>query len=76
MDHPNGMCTFLPVLPSDEDMINELADWYNGEENEDLDNFAKFFGFGGDTVPEIAKETGNSVAQTVLDAKVYGDTAK
>ena len=36
-------------------------------------DFAKFFGFGGDTATEIAKEAGNSVAQTVLDAKVYTD---
>ena len=40
LDHPNGMCTIIPVIRKGYNEIGrELADWANGEENEGLDNW-------------------------------------
>lgn len=41
LDHPNGMCTFEAVIEDDMETIsNRIADWYNGKEDFDLDNYA------------------------------------
>lgn len=41
MDHPNGMCTFIAVMPdSMEDIAERLADWANGAEDPELDKYA------------------------------------
>lgn len=40
LDHPNGMCTIIPVIEkSYEEIAAELADWANGGENPALDNW-------------------------------------
>lgn len=40
LDHPNGMCTIIPVIEkSYEEIAAELADWANGTENPALDNW-------------------------------------
>lgn len=42
LDHPNGMCTVIPVVRKSYDEIAaELADWVNGAENPALDNWLK-----------------------------------
>lgn len=46
LDHPNGMCTFEAVIPdSYEEIANRLADWVNGTNDPELDNFAKDLGY-------------------------------
>lgn len=39
LDHPNGLCTFLVVTPSQDEVINRLADWVNGKSDKELDEF-------------------------------------
>lgn len=40
LDHPNGMCTVIAVIPkSYEQIADELADWVNGKENLELDRW-------------------------------------
>ena len=40
LDHPNGMCTIIPVLEKNyEEIASELADWANGGENPALDRW-------------------------------------
>lgn len=40
MDHPNGVCYFIPVInKSMEDIGSELHDWVHGGNNERLDNW-------------------------------------
>ena len=44
MDHPNGMCTMVPVVNNN--MIDDLADWVkNPDKNPKLTNFAKKLGY-------------------------------
>ncbi len=47
LDHPNGMCTMEPVMLSDNEIINQLADWVNSPEGtySEIDNFASEFGY-------------------------------
>ena len=40
LDHPNGMCTVIAVIPkSYEQIADELADWANGKENPKLEKW-------------------------------------
>ena len=42
LDHPNGMCTYLAVMEgSMEDAADRLADWVHGNEDPELDTWAK-----------------------------------
>ena len=42
LDHPNGMCTYVAVIEDDMNAIaDRLAEWVNGAEDADLDNWAK-----------------------------------
>lgn len=45
MDHPNGMCTMVPVI--DDNMIDRLADWGNSPDGTfpEIDAFAKELGY-------------------------------
>lgn len=45
MDHPNGMCTMEPVVT--DDMVDQLADWFNSPDGTypDIDEFASNFGY-------------------------------
>ena len=47
MDHPNGMCTMIPVVA--DDMNDQLANWSNSPDGPypDIDAFAEHFGYGG-----------------------------
>lgn len=42
MDHPNGLCTFVPAInKSYEEIGNEISDWLDGGENQELDIWYK-----------------------------------
>ena len=45
MDHPNGMCTMEPAVA--DDMIDQLVNWFNGEDGTypEIDEFASSFGY-------------------------------
>ena len=45
LDHPNGMCTMEPVVA--DDMIDQLADWFNSPDGTypEIDAFAGNFGY-------------------------------
>lgn len=45
MDHPNGMCTMIPVI--DDQMVDKLADWFNSPDGTypEIDEFSKNFGY-------------------------------
>lgn len=45
MDHPNGMCTMIPII--DDQLIDKLADWFNNPDGTypEIDEFAKNFGY-------------------------------
>lgn len=45
LDHPNGMCTFEPVI--DPDMVDKLADWVWADAGKypEIDEFSKMLGF-------------------------------
>lgn len=50
LDHPNGMCTFEPVISKSYDQIaSDLKAWVNNEGdsglNDQLDNYADFLGY-------------------------------
>lgn len=41
MDHPNGMCTFIAIIPDDMEAIaDRLADWVEGKDDPELDKYA------------------------------------
>lgn len=42
LDHPNGMCTYLTVGPSMNDIADRLGDWVNGKSDSALDDYAKY----------------------------------
>ena len=45
MDHPNGMCTMVPIVA--DDMVDQLADWFNSPDGTypEIDEFAGNFGY-------------------------------
>lgn len=45
MDHPNGMCVMVPNVDSYDKMADRLADWVNGKEDPELDEYAGKLGF-------------------------------
>lgn len=44
-DHPNGMCTWIANTLPDDEIIDQLTDWVNGDENEAIDEYAKSLGY-------------------------------
>lgn len=60
LDHPNGMCTMVPVV--DDNMVDTLADWYASEDGEypDIDKFAKSFGYTAN----------KNITQTAIDNRM------
>lgn len=55
-DHPNGMCFLTAVIPeSPEDMAKRIKAWVEGEEDSELDGFAKTL-YGDEELPDF-KET-------------------
>lgn len=71
LDHPNGMCTIIPVIEkSYEEIAAELADWANGGENPALDNWltAPTSSESGSTGASIRIGTNNVDFQRVQSA--------
>lgn len=63
LDHPNGMCTMEPVVA--EDMIDQLADWFNSPDGTypEIDAFAGNFGYEASktgTVQDFINKYGTS----------------
>lgn len=50
LDHPNGMCTMEPV--TDPNMDDRLINWVKGANDPEIDEFAKEFGYTGETHEE------------------------
>lgn len=43
LDHPNGMCTFVAVMPDSMiDIADRIADWVQGNNDPELDEYSKF----------------------------------
>lgn len=53
MDHPNGMCTMEPAVA--EDMVDQLADWFNSPDGTypEIDAFAGNFGYEAKAVKSV-----------------------
>jgi hypothetical protein len=46
LDHPNGMCTFIAVISDKlENIADRIANWYNGEADPELNEFAGVLGY-------------------------------
>lgn len=39
LDHPNGMCSFIPVTLDNNEIVDRIADWANGGNDKELDKF-------------------------------------
>ena len=39
LDHPNGLCTYTIVTPTMEEIADRLADWVNGADDKELDEW-------------------------------------
>lgn len=65
MDHPNGMCTMIPVI--DDQMLDKLADWFNSPDDTypEIDEFAKEFGYSASQFKETKQATAAQAAQAV-----------
>ena len=50
LDHPNGMCTFEVVTPSYDEIGSRLADWVNGDDDPEIDRFARDLGYTSTTL--------------------------
>ena len=50
IDHPNGLCTLIPVIGDLEDIGTELREWIDGESNLKLDLLFK--NYGKDFIPK------------------------
>lgn len=64
MDHPNGMCTMVPVINNN--MIDDLADWVkNPDNNPKLTKFAKKLGYKESQIKagDVVKIKGTNTAQ-------------
>ena len=66
MDHPNGMCTMEPAVA--DDMIDQLADWFNSPDGTypEIDAFAGNFGYQ-------ASKIGNIGVQSTQQIRSYTD---
>lgn len=42
LDHPNGLCTLVPVVDDLNDVSNRLADWVQGKSDPQIDEYAKY----------------------------------
>lgn len=79
LDHPNGMCTFEPVI--DPNLVDRLADWVNSPDGTypEIDGFAKSLGY----TPQQAAQKGvqymaqaKGVVNTALSATTYAGCIK
>lgn len=85
LDHPNGMCTWVANTVSEDEIINQLTGWVNGEENEALDEYAKSLGYGFSTKDTLKQPKVSTVFdKNAIDLayksnspnKVYNDFSK
>ena len=54
LDHPNGMCTYVAVIPDNMNQVSDrIADWINGKEDKALDKFSEFL--DGKLEPVVTK---------------------
>ena len=56
LDHPNGLCTYTIVTPTMEEIADRLADWVNGADDKELDEW-------------YAKQNGEAVIDTPATQK-------
>lgn len=58
LDHPNGQC-FLTIVQtkSTNDVVNDLANWYNGTGNEKMNGLIDEFAYSLGYTPEMLKKT-------------------
>ena len=56
MDHPNGMCTMEPAVA--EDMVDQLADWFNSPDGTypEIDAFAGNFGYEAKAIKSVTEQ--------------------
>lgn len=83
LDHPQGLCYLEAYIPKSMDEIaDELANWANGEENVNLDKYAKSMGFTVKMVKSAVKTVKSPVKSEVnikhlkgLMTETYGEEA-
>lgn len=76
MDHPNGMCTMVPVVMDEDEMLDELAAWVKGAgEHPEIDKFAKKFGYEPSIKKNVSKAT-QKPSKAASAAKKQTSTAK
>lgn len=66
MDHPNGMCTMIPVV--DDNVVDKLANWFNSPDGTypEIDEFSKNFGYEPKSITSATKNTQGETASAVL----------
>ena len=42
LDHPNGLCTLIPVVDDLDSVASRIGDWANGKEDKELDKFKNY----------------------------------
>lgn len=73
LDHPNGLCTYLAVMEgSMEDVADRLADWVHGNEDPELDTWAKDL-YGKDWQEKKAEAKPEKAKQSQIVVKNYKD---
>lgn len=62
LDHPNGLCTMLPVVKDPEEAGKELREWLDGEPNPKLDDWYQEHGwqYGGVTAAKVTPISKNN----------------
>lgn len=58
LDHPNGQC-FLTIVQvkNTQDVVNDLANWYNGTGDQNMNNMIDQFAYSIGYTPEMLKRT-------------------
>lgn len=76
LDHPNGLCTMLPVsIKTTDEVAQEIRDWLDGEPNDKLDSyFDKIKGLDGILAP--SKELIEKVTDKQSEVKTPFDMSK
>lgn len=76
LDHPNGQC-FLTIVQtkSTNDVVNDLANWYNGTGNEKMNGLIDDFAYSLGYTPEMLKKTVKKVGVESAAEKIkqYSD---
>lgn len=76
LDHPNGQC-FLTIVQtkSTNDVVNDLANWYNGTGDESMNDMIDQFAYSIGYTPEMLKKTVNAAGleNAAVKIKQYSD---